>query len=348
MPKKAQVLVISLWILVILSMLAISVGRRVSLALRLSKYQRDSLRALYLAKAGINRAILEITNDQTPDSDNLSDNWASNESVFKEIRLDGNEAEFAEVNYIIRENEEEKIIYGASDEERKININTASEELLKRLLKECEIDSAKAEELSEDILVWRGSNPPDPDLSRYYEDNLGYACKGKKFTTSEELLLVKGMKEIEVEKLEKIKSLITVYGDGKVNINTAPKDVLRILSKAAVSALFKDIPGLNINETDANALVEKILSFRNTENGYFKSSDINTDTIKVKLGLQDITDDNKTKIIEKLITWEGGIITALSNNFKIQATGNAGKVNKKITAVVKRGSPIKILYWHEN
>jgi len=60
MRKNGQVLIISLWILVILAMLSVSIGHRVSMALRLSRYQKERLMAGYLAKAGINIAIGEI------------------------------------------------------------------------------------------------------------------------------------------------------------------------------------------------------------------------------------------------------------------------------------------------
>ena len=46
------------------------------------------------------------------------------------------------------------------------------------------------------------------------------------FKVKEEILLVEGM---DKEKFEQFKDLITVYGDGKVNINTASEGVLKAL-----------------------------------------------------------------------------------------------------------------------
>ncbi len=111
MRKKAQVLIISLWILAILAMLSVSIGRRVSMALRLSRYQKERLRSAYFAQAGINIAIGEIEKDK----------WADNQEKFAKISLDSNINEFATVSSVI-------------DEERKININTATQELLTELL----------------------------------------------------------------------------------------------------------------------------------------------------------------------------------------------------------------------
>ena len=48
----------------------------------------------------------------------------------------------------------------------------------------------------------------------------GYACKNAKFQILEELLLVKGMTQ---EIFNKASMHLTVYGNGKVNLNTAGK-----------------------------------------------------------------------------------------------------------------------------
>ena len=73
-PRRGQVFVVSLWILVILTMLAVGLGHRVSLALRLSRYYRDRLQAVLLAKAAVHVAIDEILNDPDADLDTLQDN----------------------------------------------------------------------------------------------------------------------------------------------------------------------------------------------------------------------------------------------------------------------------------
>jgi len=338
MQKKAQVLMISLWILVILTILAVSIAHRVSLALRLSRYQKDRTRAIYLAKAGINLAIREIENDNNG-YDSLNDGWANNETRFGHIAFSENKNEYACVSYTVKKDEEEETIFGALDEESKININSASWELLVALLKECQIDSVTAEKFASDILAYRGAGELPEEIRRDYDDNLGYACKRGKFTNIEELRLVRGSGGI-AEKLERLKTLITVYGDGKININTASREALKALTLAAVSELLKD--GLSIGADDASGLTEKILDFRKS-NGYFTPVDINTAGIKSALG---VTDDNGSKIVDKLVTLAA--ITAVSSNFKIEAQGHIGSLSRTVTAVVKRLVPAEIIYWHEN
>ena len=305
---------ISLWILVILTLLAVGIGHRVSMALYLSRYQRDKLKALYLAKAGINRAILEIINDETTDYDSLQDNWSDNERVFRKIMFNDNENEFATVSYTLKEGEETK--FGVTDEERKININTASKELFIALLEKCNIEAIQ--DKVNNILIWRGDIPDD---NKIYE-NLGYPCKASKFTNIEELRLVK---DITFEDYENLRGLITVYGDGLININSASDEALAILTYG----IAKD---LSIKEEFADSVANKIIELKNS-NGYFRAkSDINIT----------LTGDEETNIFNHLMDK----VMVQSNNFLIEVTGNVSKIKSKTVAIYSRRDK-RILYWHE-
>jgi len=55
-----------------------------------------------------------------------------------------------------------------------------------------------------------------------------YRCRNASLGTTEELLLVKG---ITPQVFERMRDYITVYGDGKININCAPKRVIESLSE---------------------------------------------------------------------------------------------------------------------
>ena len=154
MTKKAQVLVVSLWILATLTILAVGIGHRVSMALRLSRYQRDKFKALYLARAGLNRAIAELEKDTTNDYDTLNESWVNNEEAFKRIVLNDNQSEFATVSYgTLDEYSNPKTVYGVVDEERNININTAPKELLVELLDKKGISNPS--DIANNICAWR-------------------------------------------------------------------------------------------------------------------------------------------------------------------------------------------------
>ena len=87
--------------------------------------------------------------------------------------------------------------YSYADEGSRINLNTASAAILGRL-------AGLNEELAQEIL----KSPRRP------------------FKAKEEVSLVEGMTG---ENFEQFKDLITVYGDGKININSAPEEILSVL-----------------------------------------------------------------------------------------------------------------------
>jgi general secretion pathway protein K len=321
MAKKAQVLIIILWILVILTILAVSVGQRVSLALRLSRYQKERIRAHYLAKAGLNRAIIEIDNDIN-DFDALDETWSDNAETFQKISLDDSDNDFATVSYILKD-DPVQVQFGAADEERKININTAPKELLLALLDEAGI--VDAQKITDNIRAWRGDQDPlIPEDAKNYE-SLGYPCKNGAFSNIAEINLVK---DLTFEDYQKIKGLITVYGDGRININTATLEVITILTRSIAK-------GLLIDESFADSFAQKkIMDYRDT-NGPFKTAN-DVDNIPY-------TGDEEQNILNDLKS----SITLKSDNFFIEVTGNVSKIKSRVGAVYHRSGEKAILYWHE-
>ena len=327
MDKKSQALVISSWILVILTVVAVSLGHRVSMELRLSRYHRDSLKALYLANAGIELAIAELAKDAAANSyDSLNENWARNEDAFREISPSANPNEFFTVSY--EDVDTGLISYGARDEERKIDINQANGQLLTTLFTECGVDATKAAELANDIRIWTGKETPPADYAYY--DNLGYSVKAKPLVTVEEIALIKGIEELDRATLRAITSLITVHGSNTININTASQTILEIcaLSVADPSAI-----------DEARNLATLIIAFR--QNGQSFESVDGAD-IKAKLNIQPT--DPKNSIIDALTP----LLSSVSNTFLIEAEGNSNSVTKKITAIYNRDPDKKVVSWQEN
>lgn len=202
--EKGVILIITLWVLAILGLLAISFSHQMRIEIKLTKFQVDSLRALYLAKAGINYAIAKLKKD-TNLYDALNEDWASKEEV---------------------EVEKGKFSFYIEDEERKINLNTAPKSILEKL--------GLAEDVVCSIIDWRDTDDnmtlPAGAEDEYYQTlNLPYHCKNTSFESLEELLLVKGMTKQILYGEDGISQWITVYGKGVVNINTASKRVLSAL-----------------------------------------------------------------------------------------------------------------------
>jgi type II secretory pathway component PulK len=74
--SEGSILVLTLWILTMLVLLSVGLGYSTSIDQRLVSYQRDRLKALYLAKAGYFRALAEIEQDSTPEVDSYLETWA--------------------------------------------------------------------------------------------------------------------------------------------------------------------------------------------------------------------------------------------------------------------------------
>lgn len=342
--EKGSILIITLWILAILTVLAVGFGYRMGLELKLAGYQLGRLQALYLAKAGVRRAILELEKDKNS-YDTLRESWSNNEEAFREIKL--GEGKFT-VSYPFRKDESGKIVtfYGIMDEEGKININKASKETLESLLEL--IDEPLSADVAASIVDWRDkdSEPEEGGAEDFYYQSLEepYDCKNADFEIIEELLLVKG---VTPQLLSRLQDMITVYGEGKVNINTAGKEVLQALGRSV--ARTRNIP--EVDESVADNLAERIIRFR-------EQGETGEDEKYVFKSLKEI--------VNKLSEFEGGEIgsgeknliralqpqlTVKSSNFKIRviASLNDDKVVKVVTAIVERkvdGSTIK--YWHED
>lgn len=292
MNRRAQTLVISLWILAMLTVLVVDTGQRVSIALRLSRYQRDKLKAYCLAKLSMNLAITELKKSNSNTYDSLDQPWAKTQSV-------------------------------AGDEERKININIASKELLLALLEECRIESAQ--EKVANICIWRGDTPDD----RKIFETLGYPAKAAKFTNPEELKLVKG---ITLEDYQKLKGLVSVFGaaaingEAALNINTASLETLNIFARGIAKKL-------GIGEGFADSLAAKVNDSR-IANGPFKAKG---EIVVAPTASEEIN------IFNSLIN----NVVFRSNYFLIEATGNVGRIKSRLESVYNRSGD-NIVYWHES
>jgi type II secretory pathway component PulK len=320
-PKKASVLIISCWILAILVVFALSVGYRSRFSLKIANFQKNRLKAYLTAKAALSRAILELTNDmQSNNYDSLEDCWSENESVFRKIMPDKDKPEFAVVKY---KDEQGKIKFGVRDEEAKININQAQQELLAQLFNEAQLQSPQA--LALFVVKWVKKN-----------SNVGDIAKKSSLKVPEELLLVFECfykdKAAARDNYNKIKNLVTVYGAGKVNINTASRGVLLSLANFVASLSQTDN-----TSSGAQTLVDALINKRESIGGFRSESEITV-----------IEELDPAVLLDKL----KGYLTVKSHNFTIIAEGSSSGVVREIKAVYARPQSLledgRIVYWHQN
>ena len=224
--ENGSILIIVLWALFFLTMLAMAIGAYVRPQLDLSKRMLDNTKMRYLARAGVERAVFEVENDKTDDYDGLLDSWSANDEAFKNAELDGGTFSVMKSRRSSGEKEE----YGLIDEERKININKVPYNVLKNLFEiAVQAGGEDADIMADCVLDWRDEDDSlhkDGAEEEYYSSLAKpYHCKNGDFESLEELLLVKG---VTPEIFDKVKDIITIYGDGVVNMDTADMQVLQV------------------------------------------------------------------------------------------------------------------------
>jgi len=221
---------------------------------------------------------------------------------------------------------------GLIDEERKININTGTNDVLNEFFELVgEASPQEAADIADSIVDWRDEDDEPSDNgaeSSHYEGlDPGYTCKNANFDILEELLLVKGVTQ---EIYDKVKDYLTVYGDGKVNLNTA--DVLVLQSLGMRSSLAK-----------------KVIAFREGDDGKIGTEDDNAFNsmedapmlLSGKVGL------NAEEINEFIAITESDLAGVRSDNFRGISWGalQDREISTEIVFVINRDEQIR--YWRQ-
>jgi len=332
---RGTILITTLWILTLLTLLALGIGMRVGIDVKMISFFINSYKAHYIAEAGIRKTIILLGKDSNKNADSLNEIWSSGydydkeQFVLKDIKA--GEGVFT-VGYEIEKDEEGKpvYLYGAIDESGKININEMDGEMLANL-------PGFSTDIASAVLGWRDAADPT-NLSGaeddYYEGlEAPYECKDAKFSVPEELLLVK---DVTREIYEGVKGIITVYGEGKaVNINTASKEVLAVL----IGSQLEDLPA-------------KIVNYRKGQDGIAGTQDdnifVDINVIATQLKGPAALNDNEFYRIGELK--DKGYLKVLSSCFRIRSTGAVknGRIKKAIEVIVKRADKgSEILYYYE-
>jgi DNA uptake protein ComE-like DNA-binding protein len=146
----------------------------------------DGKKAEQLAWSAIDYACATVLND-TQKWQSLNDTtWASNPDSFYEVPLGDGAFTIFRPLY----DDSQTILWGLDDEASKINLNTATKEILLKL-------PNMTEDIVDSIIDWRDADSvagPGGAESPYYNGlNPPYNCKNLPFETLEELLYVKGV-----------------------------------------------------------------------------------------------------------------------------------------------------------
>lgn len=363
--EKGVILIASLWIVAILTVFAVSIGRQSAISLKLTSYDVDRIKAYFIARAGITRALaekrLEYRDNTSTGVDALSRPWANSEELFNKHKL-GDGTYTIGYEYTLAEDDDAEPVrlYGLMDEQSKINLNTASEDTLNNLLVYFDVDEDDAREIAGAIVDWRDKDNNVASSEErllygaedaYYQGlSAPYHCKNADFDTIYELSLVKG---ITPEIMEMIKPCITVFGTGNVNINTAPGSVLNALVGGEFPSLASKIEdyrrgedGIIGTEDDAwFSYGTSIIDRR--EEGFVEIK--NLQDSQWYANIYSITTDEYNRLRE-LIAGTVPEIGVASDTYRAIALGSVKKVRVSLEAVYyfeNKDKPPLLKYWYQ-
>ena len=286
--QSGSVMTMALFLIIVISAFGLSSSGIVTSDFIATKKFKNGITAEFLARAGVEKVFQVLWYDNSS-YDSFTSRWRADESSFKEVSFD---IGYFNVCYKVKE----KFFYGITDEESKLNINKASREMLNGL----------------------------SGLSELQVDAVINSRRKMIFRKPEELVTRGVVEHKQFYGDEGLETFVTVWGNGKININTASRAVLEA------------IPGLYANNVD------DILMYRNGHDGVAGTSDDG-----VFKSVNDITDMQK----ESWISIRSDILTVKSRTFRMKSEGviqkkSPTRAKRVIDAVVFKGkNEIRVLYW---
>ena len=213
-------LLMVLWILTILSVIILTFSYMARTETLSTISFKENLEEKFLAEAGIERGVAEL--------------FYRNYYRDQQIEFEGTEIWKTDGTVYVAQLGSGSYTVSIVDDSGKVDINEASDVLLRNLFLNAGIEEGEAEIIVDSILDWRDED----DLHRlngaengYYQSLPNpYQAKNDNFDTLEELILVRGM-TYEIlygdGKKKGILDLLTVHAEtDAININAAPLEVL--------------------------------------------------------------------------------------------------------------------------
>jgi general secretion pathway protein K len=215
--EEGFVLVAMIWIVAILAVITLGFAHRALLDQRAAALALDHSKAQYMARGAVNYAVADMRNKAYVDGlierarVQLTDVAQANAPIGETVRplrkspnLLAGGSSFSTANA----GDDNTASYSVADQEGHISVNTAPEELLDN------IDALGMRTVS--AIMRRRDTEEAPE-------------EREQFLAIEEIRLLDDINEedwLGDEDTPGLRDLFTVYGDGKINVNTAPREVL--------------------------------------------------------------------------------------------------------------------------
>lgn len=336
--QTGSILIVCFFVLVMLSMFAITVGYTMRQKLQVLSRLDTRQKLRLIGDAGVQKAIYVLlqTRERPSPHDALGQSWSSNESGFKDVEVgDGQfSASYApELSSGKIHSQGDTQRYGLIDEERKLNINLIKpREILQRFFEEAGgMSKDEAKSLVDAIRDWKDEDDDVSDLgaeSRYYKGlTPAYLPRNGAFATLAELRWVKGMTP---EIYEKVRPYITLNSSGQINLNTASEAVLMAL-------------GFSSN------LCDKIVAYRNGRDQLEGTEDDKAfddlSSVAQSLANANYLNDNDRSNLDAVI--RSGVLTVKSQYFTAQVFARLKHKTQSLRVVAVFDEKGVIKRWEE-
>ncbi len=325
--ERGAILIVVLWVLLALSLLALSFSASVRTEVNAARNTVDQKQSYYMARAGVEYAVYKILEAQSAFSQAqqaLQGQVGRQQQQVPEVFTGAVRLNLADGGADVE----------VIDESGKLNLNLAQAHLIYNLLIVIGVDPADADVITDSIEDWRDQDDlyrPNGAESDYYQKlPHPYFAKNGLFDVPEELLLVRGVTpeiyygkkgltasgdRIEYYGLQKYFTTFSTFN--RININSAPLAVLAA------------IPGLDYD------VAQEIVAMR-------QQAPLN--------GINDVMER-----IPGIPTEVGNYLSMMrSQVYTIVSSGslNHSEVIGRVRAVVRVGGPgpkpYTVLYWNES
>lgn len=278
---------------------------------------RDGITLDHVARSGFNFALAILLEDLSGnDFDTLNEAWARSEEFSF-----GSASLFEKDRFEIRIKDLSGRIQINALVDEKGEYNSGQKEILTRLLNSEEF-GLSPQEVSDLIDAIKDWIDYDDEVTRFGAENAyyqalerPYSCRNGPVELLEGLLLIKGItRDLFYGKDEKpgIAQFLTVYGDGRVNINTADPLLLRALS----------------DQIDQK-MAEEMVAYRRNEK-------------------RDLSNPKWYQDVSGMrhVTLDPDLVTTSSAYFEVQSKGLRDKMGRQVSGVVERQvGKARIICW---
>jgi general secretion pathway protein K len=310
--QRGFIIVVVLCLIIMLGVILLGFNQKTRRNLLETDNVKKSAQALNCARAGLNIAIAAIKQTDKPNT---------SKNLFKLLSTENNaDLEDGQCSFIVYSESSRLNVNMLKN--RNNSINRKRTDQLLRLIDLLNQTQPQNERIGYGlvpaIMDWTDSDDDTTALTFVSHQNTGaesayyqnldqpYRCANEKLKTTGELLMVKG---INPEIYNRLRDYLTVYGDGRININSAPKLVIQSLSQNIDSAVAQII----INR-------RRMRPFENADE---------------LLQLPGMSENLYQQIYDFITT------SPADQYYRVMAKGNVGDITCRISAVLKKNLKTK-------